>query len=311
MRAALIDDIGEGPRYGDSPDPEPAEGEVVVDVVAASLNPIDLAIATGKFSGGHPPLPFVPGIEAVGTVDDRLVYGLGGGAGIARNGTAAERVAFPEAALIDIPAGADPRVAAALGTAGVAGWLSLSWRARVQPGETVLILGATGTAGRVAVQAARSLQAGRVVIAGRSKGRLEEMASLADAAIWLGEDDLATKLVDACDPGADVIFDPLWGPPLEAALAAAAPDARIVHLGASAGASANIPSAAIRGKRIGVLGYSNFGVPRNVMVDAYLMMVRHSMDGTLVLDVVTTALEDISEAWQGLKRGSVKQVVVP
>lgn len=311
MKAALIDDIGVDARYGEAPEPEPTEDDIVIEVVAASLNPVDLAVAKGNFYGGHPPLPFVPGIEAVGTVDGRMVYGLGGGAGIARNGTVAERVALPEAVLIDIPVEADPQVAAALGTAGAAGWLPLSWRARVQPGEIVLILGATGTAGRVALQAARALRAGKVVIAGRSKERLEELAPLADAAVWLGDADLAAKLVAACDPGADVIFDPLWGTPLETALAAAAADARIVHVGASAGALANLPSAAIRGKRVEVLGYSNFGVPRDVMVDAYLTMVRHSIEGTLVLDVVTSALEDVSQAWQGLELGGVKQVVVP
>ena len=290
--------------------PHTAEDDVVVQVVATTLNPVDLAIATGRFFGGHPPLPFVPGIEAVGTVDGRLVYGSGGGIGIARNGTVAERVALPRDALIDIPAGADPNVAVALGTAGAAGWLPLSWRARLKPGETVLILGATGTVGRVAVQAARALGAGKIVIAGRSKERLEEIAPLADTTIWLGEDNLAAVLVEACAPGADVIIDPLWGPPVEAALAAAATDARIVQLGASAGDLANVSSAAIRGKRIEILGYSNFGVPRDVLVDAYLRMLRMTIDGTFVLEVATSALDDIPNSWSVLEVGGPKQVVV-
>ncbi len=107
------------------------------------------------------------------------------------------------------------------------------------------------------------------------------------------------------------MYDPLWGEPLEAALAAAAPDARLVQVGASAGPTAVLPSAAVRGKRLSVMGYSNFGVPRDIFVDAYQTMVQRSIDGSLVVDVVRVPLDDVARAWAGLQGGSVKHVVVP
>ncbi len=312
MRAGLIAEIGADAVAGTIDEPVAADGELVVEMVAAALNPVDLAIAGGGFYAGHPTVPYVPGIEATGRdPEGRLVYAMGGGAGIARNGTVAERFVMPAAGLIELPDGAEPAMAAALGTAGAAGWLPLSWRAGVGEGDIVLVLGATGTAGRVAVQAARALGAGRVVAAGRNKARLEQVGELADATVWLGEADLGAKLTAACEPGASVVYDPLWGEPFQAALAAAAPDARIVQMGASAGPTAVLPSAAVRGKRLSVLGYSNFGVPRETFVEAYLTMVRRAIDGALDLDVVVSPLDEVGRAWAGLRGGSVKHVVVP
>lgn len=316
MRAAVIDAVGDPPRLADLPEPQPGPEEVLLEMVAASLNPVDLAISRGLFHKGHPELPYVPGIEAVGRVisgDDagRVAFAYGGGLGVSRNGTAAERFVAPRGALIDVAEDADPMVAAALGTAGLAGWLPITRRAETGPGDVVLVLGATGTAGRVAVQAARHCGAAKVVAAGRDRERLEKLGGLADAVVWLGEEDLAGALSAACDGGATVIYDALFGPPLEAALAAAAPGARVIQVGTSAGPTATLPSAAIRGKQLNLLGYSNLATPREVVADAHQTMVQLARDGALLIDVKAVPLAEAASAWAGLQEGSVKHVLVP
>jgi NADPH2:quinone reductase len=316
VRAAVVEALGAPPRVVDRDVPVPTSGEVLVEMVAAALNPMDLAVWRGTFWAGHPSVPYVPAAEAVGRVvsdgaDGPLVFAYGGDLGVARDGTASELFVAPRDVLIDVPPAVDPAVAAALGTAGLAGWLPITWRARAGPGDVVLVLGATGTAGRVALDAARSVGAERVVAAGRDRERLDAVSALADATVWLGGDDLSGALARACGGEATVIYDPLFGQPLEAALAVAARGARIVHVGASASPTATLPSALIRGRSLSILGFANRSVPREVVVEAYRTMARRAADGVLSLDVVTTPLDRFNEAWAALERGSVKQVVVP
>ena len=224
MRAAVVSELGRPPELGDVPEPAPGDGDVLLEVAASSLNPIDIAVGAGRFYGGHPPTPYVAGAEAVGRVggdgDGGLVWAAGGGIGVARAGALAERAAVPEVALTPVPEGADAEVAVALGIAGMAGWLPLVWRAPVREGETVLVLGATGTAGLVAVQAARLLGAGRVIAAGRDPQRLARATEGgADEIVRIGEtEDLARafKRVSGGD-GPTLVFDPLWGEPAMAA----------------------------------------------------------------------------------------------
>ncbi len=314
--AALIEEIGAGAVPGTVDDPTPGDGEVLIDVGAVALNPVDLAISRGLFYAGHPPAPYVPGIEAVGVARNgthagRSVYASGGGRGVASNGLGAALIAFPEDMLIELPDGADPAVACALGTAGLAGWLPLSWRAPVRDGETVLVLGATGAAGSVAVQAARHLGAGRVIGAGRTQERLDAIADLADDTVALGEDP-AAALADACaDDPPTLIYDALWGAPAVAALGAAKNGARLVQVGASAGPAADVPSAFVRGKQTELLGYSNFVVPRDVLVAAYLTMVDLAGAGDLRHDVHRVPFAEAGAAWDGLARGDGKYVLVP
>src|SRR5436190_13352885 len=154
MRAAVVSELGRPPRPGEVADPTEGDADVLVEIEAAPLNPIDLAVAAGRNPAGHPPLPFVPGCEGIGTADGRRVWVYREGIGIARNGCMAERVAAPNKAITPVPDNADPAVAAAMGIAGMAGWASLSWRVPVREDDVVLVLGATGTVGNVAVQAA-------------------------------------------------------------------------------------------------------------------------------------------------------------
>ena len=313
MKAALITAPGATPVVEERELPDPAEGEATIALEAASLNPVDLAIASGGFYAGHPPMPYVPAIEAVGRVegDGRRVFAMGGGVGVVRDGTAADRFNAPESALVEIGDDADAATAAALGTAALAGWLPITWTAKLQAGETALVLGATGAAGSVAVQAARIAGAARVVAVGRNPERLAALEGMADAVVSLDGDDLAGRMQAACEGGADVVFDALWGAPLEAALTATRLGARVIHIGQAAGGIATVASGLVRGRQMTIKGYSNFGIPRDELVSAYRTMVDLATAGDLTLPVVTTRLSDIASAWAGVAAGSGKQVVIP
>ena len=196
MRAAVLRELGSPPELGEVDEPT---GDVV-EVLAAPINPVDVGVASGAYVAGHPPLPYVPGCEAVGrTADGRTVWVFGGGFGLSTDGGIAEQAAIGDAVAVEVPDGADPALAAGLGIAGLAGWLPFAWRAPLAGGERVLVLGATGSVGLVAVQAAKLLGAARVVAAGRDEERLERAAALgADATVRIGEDgDLATAFREA------------------------------------------------------------------------------------------------------------------
>ena len=312
MKAALIREVGALPAVAETDEPD---GDVI-DVVAAPINPIDLAVSRGVLATGTPALPYVPGCEAVGrTADGRTVWVFGGGFGRTLDGGIAERAAIGDATAIDVPEGADPAVAAGLGIAGLAGWLPFAWRAPLQGGEDVLVLGATGSVGLVAVQAARLLGARRVVAAGRSEAGLERAASLgADATVRLDEaDDLVAAFKDAFGgSGPSYVFDPLWGAPAAAAAQAAVPWATIVNLGQSAGATSELASAAVRFKSLSILGHTNYAVPADELAEHYRRLVGHVMSGEIAFEVERVPLDDVAAAWQRQADGAgTKLVVVP
>jgi NADPH2:quinone reductase len=199
---------------------------------------------------------------------------------------------------VEVPEGADPALAAALGVAGLAGWMPVAVRAPVRAEDRVLVLGATGTAGEVALQAARLLGAAHIVAAGRDPGRLER-------ALELGADDAVALDGDFGEP--TYVFDPLCGEPLERAVAAAAPGARIVQLGQSAGPTATLASADVRSKQLELYGYSNFAVPEDVLAEQYRTLVRHAVAGEIRLDLERIGLDEVEAAWS--RPG--KLVVVP
>lgn len=312
VRAALITEVGGLPVVGDAPAPDgPA-----IDVVAAPINPIDVAVSRGILATGHPELPYVPGCEAVGrTTDGRLVWVFGGSLGRTSAGAIAERAPIGDAHAIEVPDGADPALAAGLGIAGLAGWLPFAWRAPLRGGENVLVLGASGSVGLVAVQAARLLGAGRVVAAGRSSEGLARAVEVgADASVRLDEPgDLVQAFRDAfAGAGPDFVLDALWGPPAAAAVQAAAPGATLVNLGQSAGATTDLASGPIRFKNLAILGHTNFAVPPGELADHYRRLVGHALAGELRFDVERVPLADVTEAWRRQADGArTKLVVVP
>ena len=234
MRAAILREYDATPELGEFDAPVEGDGGVAADVLAAGLNPVDLRKAAGAFPlAPKPPLPSVAGWEGVARLSDgRRVYFDGP---IPPHGALAERTLLDPDTLFDVPDGVDDGVAVALGIAGLAGWLALEWSAKLREGETVLVLGASGTVGQVAVQAARLLGAGRILAAGRSRAGLDRAAELgADATVELGGD-LEAALREAAPDGLDVVVDPLWAEPAVVAMKACNRFARHVALGQSAG----------------------------------------------------------------------------
>jgi len=270
-------------------------------VHAVALNPLDLAVAAGRFYGGHPPLPYIPGAEAVvETTAGGRAWVFGDGLGVARDGTLAERAAVPPDRLVPIETEVDDATAVALGIAGIAAWSAVE-RGRVGPGDRVLVLGASGTSGLVAVQAAKLRGAERVVAVGRDPRRLERARELgADDAVPLDGDFKA-----ACGgDGPTVVIDPLWDAPVTAAVDAAAPRARIVHYGQSAGPEATFTSAAMRGKELELLGVSNFARTNAELRALFGELLQQAQAGALQLDVERFALDAVDEAWRRQAAGA-------
>jgi NADPH2:quinone reductase len=307
MRAAQISELGGSlPAVAELAEPV-ADGREIVDVLAVALNPLDLAVAAGRFYGGHPPLPYVPGCEAVArTREGERVYVFADGLGVARDGTLAERATVAAERFVPVEEDVDDATAVVLGIAALIGWSAVE-RGRVGPGDRVLVLGASGTSGRVAVQGAKLRGADRVVAAGRDPQRLERALEVgADETVALDGD-----LAAACGgDGPTVVIDALWNGPVAAAAEAAAPRARIVHYGQSAGPEATLKSATMRGKELELLGLSNFARTNEELRALHGDLVRHAKSGAIRLDFETFSLDDVAEAWRRQGAGA-KAVVTP
>jgi NADPH:quinone reductase-like Zn-dependent oxidoreductase len=309
MNAAVLREFGV-PEFGEFPEPVPDDGQAVVDVLAAGLNPVDVSISAGRFYAGKPPLPSVAGREGVGVLEGTRVYFDGP---IVPYGSMAQRALINPSATYPLPEQLDDGVAVALGIAGLAAWLSLDWRAQTKAGEHVLVLGASGVLGQIAVQVAKHLGAARVIAATRSPEGLARAAALgADAAVSIGDDmrAFAGELSAAAQGRIDVVIDPLFGEPLAAALEAASFGARIVTLGSSASATVTLDSAAIRGKMLQILGHTNFAAPPEVKREAYARMAQLAVDGRLAVEVERIPLADVRAAWEKLATGAHRKIVL-
>jgi NADPH:quinone reductase-like Zn-dependent oxidoreductase len=315
VKAAVLHEYGAAPRFGDLAEPTPAPGHVVVDVAAAGLHHLDLHKATGKFYTGPPPLPSAVGTDGVGRLaDGRRVY-FDFGAAVPQYGSMAERTLVPEDALFEVADGIDDATAAALGNTGLGAWLAIAWRSGLQPGETVLVLGATGAVGALAVQAAKLLGAGRVVAAALADELLPRALERgADAIVELDrEADLPAAFREAARGGVDVTIDTLWGEPALAAMQVAARFARHVEVGQLAGVEITLPAPLIRSVSLDLRGFSIAHPPAGLKQEAYLRLTGHAARGDIVVDVEGVPLEQVETAWERQRRapGGAKLVIVP
>jgi NADPH2:quinone reductase len=222
-----------------------------------------------------------------------------------KDGFLVKRVELADAFAVSVPDGLDDARAAACGIAGMAGWAPVSMRAPVRPDDRVLVLGATGTVGSVALQGARLLGAERVVAAGRDVAKLQGTLELgADATVTLDGDDLAERFREACGgDGPTLVIDPLWGEPARAAVDAAAPGARVVQIGQSAGPEATLTSAAIRLKQLSILGYTDFALTLEERREVYGGLAEQVVAGRIRIDVETFQLDEVSGAWSAQLEG--------
>ena len=305
MRAAVVDAVGSPPAPGEVDEPVREEGTALVAVDAAPLNPVEIRVAAGRHPRRAQP-PYVPGLEGVGRVVEstrvppgrRVRFEGSALPGFGAQGTLAERAAVPEESLVDIPDEAGDDLAAALGVVAITALLALD-RAGLVRGERVLVLGATGAVGQVAVQLAKLLGAGRVVGAGRNADRLERALELgADEVVALGDDDLTDAFEQAAGGPLDIVIDPLWGEPAMAALRAIATEGRLVNVGQSAGADVRIPLEIVRNRQGAIHAISSGWTDLERKAGTYRRVLEYSLAGHLTVDREVVPLDDVAAAWE-------------
>jgi NADPH:quinone reductase len=314
VRALIVPERGAAPEPADVPEPEPEPGRALVRVRAASLNPVDLAIAAGRFYMDVPDPPYVAGAEAAGEVIDSLAHPPGTPVWcLAMTGSLAEVVSVPDEAVVPLPPDLGFPLAAGLGVAGLAGWMTVRERGALLPGETVVVLGAGGAVGQVAIQAARDGGAARVVAAARSDGGRERaVAAGADVAVPTGPG-LAAALKEVCRDGADLVIDTLWGEAAVAAIGALRRGGRIVQVGSAAGPSAEVAAGPFRGGRLDLRGFSIFSEAPEDVARAYRGLADAAVRGAVTMSLVGVPLADAPDAWARVASGAGgdKIVVAP
>jgi NADPH2:quinone reductase len=322
VKAAVLEEIGKAPKWEAFEEPVAGEGEALVRVLAASLKPVDKQLAAGTHfaSPREADLPVVCGTDGVGEIEDGSRVFFGG----CRKpfGAMAEITVAPRAFCFPLPAGMDDDTAAALPNPGVSAWVSLTHRAKLARGETVLVLGATGVTGQLAVQIAKLLGAARVVGVGRNERVLARLGELgADATIQLDQAAEALKeayLSEMGETGLDVILDYLWGEPTEALLAAltkgeftvAGKEIRLVQVGESAGATIKLPAAVLRSAAVTILGTAGMP-PREVLFDAMKEVLQRGATGELRIETEQVALAKIESVWKHAGQAGRRIVMAP
>ncbi|HET6740564.1 MAG TPA: zinc-binding alcohol dehydrogenase family protein [Kribbella sp.] len=311
MRAAVLHTHGEPPSHAEHPDPVAGEGASIVRVTAAPIVPLDLLCASGTSYFGPPALPYVPGVQGVGVVEESATVAPGTrvffatSAGMAAgDGSLAERAAVPDADLVVLGAEVPDAAVAAIGLSGVAGWMALTWRAQLQPGERVLVLGGGGAVGQVAIGAARVLGASHVTAVVRSdasRERAEAAGAHEVVALSTDVDELTARL--GTTPY-DVVIDPVFGVAATAAARVFAPGGRLVNLGGSSGDEAVFSSSVLRSKSVSVLGYTNNALTADQRRDALIAVVDHAATGAITVAHETVTLADITTAWHRQSTGT-------
>jgi len=307
MQAAVVNVPGQAPKFQAFPDPEPTDGETVVQVRAVGLHPVVKAIASGAHYSSAASGPAIPGIDGVGTLKDgsRVYFGF------VRKpwGTIAERAAAGK--LIPLPDGLDDVTAAAIANPGMSAWLTLKDRAELTHGEAVLIMGATGVAGQLAIQVARHLGAKRVIAAGRNVDALAKADVDGIIALNQTEEAIREALIEEAVAGIDVVVDYLWGRPTELVLEALAkgfrPEGsrktRLVEVGESAGKTIALPGAVLRSIDLTLMG-SGFGaVPLDGVLAAIPALFDLAAKKTLTIGVEPVAVADVEQAWNRVEKG--------
>src|SRR6266446_5870943 len=321
MKAAVLRAFGKPPRFEEFPDPEASQGEVIVHVKAASLKNIDKMMASGSHYDSHTELPVVCGIDGVGILEDGTRVFCGGSR--RPYGMFAERSVVSRTWCLLIPDGVDDITAAALPNPALSSWLPLVWRAQLKHGETVLILGATGVAGKLAVQIAKHLGAGRVVAAGRNEQVLRTLNDLgADATIHLDQPDKELTEAFIREAGHrpfDVIIDYLWGRPTEVLLGALTGHdlmaesnrTRLVEVGEMAGPTIVLPAAALRSSGLELYGGGGGSIPPKAIFDAFPQIWALAASGKLRIDIERAPLADVETLWQQQDLPGRRLVIIP
>jgi NADPH:quinone reductase-like Zn-dependent oxidoreductase len=314
MKAAIVRVAGQSPVYGDFAEPTAGPGENRIAVAAAALSPLARSRASGAHYSASGQYPAVVGVDGVGRLDDgRRVYFM---LPRAPWGAMAEVAVAPAGQIALLPDGLDDVTAAAIANPGMSSWAAFTERAKLKAGETVLINGATGSAGRLAVQFAKRLGAKTVIATGRNPDALRALAALgADATIPLGDDEAALedRFRAQFAEGIDVVVDYLWGKSAERLLAAAArglkegASLRFVQVGAISGANITLPGAVLRSSAIALMGSGLGSVPLDRLAADIGELLQAAAAGGFTIPVTAVSLSEVERAW-GEGEGAARTV---
>ena len=324
MKAAVIEALGRVPVYTDFPEPDARDDSVVATVQAAALTNLTRGLVAGTHYGSSGlTLPGVPGVDGVARLaDGRQVYATA----VAPYGMMAERTLVAPDRMVELPDGIDPVLAAAAPNPGVSAWVSLQHAAQVRPEHHVLVLGATGVTGSLAVQLAKAeFGVERVVAVGRDAGRLHWLRGVgADETIRLGHEDLAARVAAAHrDRPFDAVIDYLWGEPAEQVLAAlgnqglgaVAHPTQFIQVGTMAGPTVNLAGGILRSAAVTLRGVGLGSVPIEVLRQANQEFLPRLFamltDGRVHLATAAQPLADVEKVWTQREPSGTRMVFTP
>lgn len=321
MKAAVLHQLGETPRYEDFPDPTPGEGQILVHVKAVALENVDKMMAEGSHFASQQflsRLPAIIGFDGIGMLEDGRLVGFGGVK--APYGAMAEKTIIPEGYHVPVPEGVDAVIAAALPASALTSLFPLKWGAKLQPGETVLINGATGVSGKLAIQIAKLLGAGRIIGTGRNAESMKQIQEFgADAVIDLKQPDeeLRENFKTEAGEGYDVMLDYLWGHPTEVLIQTLVPSelriakpVRLIQIGEKAGATISLSADSLRTSGLEIRGGAA-GITPEAMGEATNQVWGWLKENKLHMDIEQVPLKDIEIVWKRTDFQGKRIVILP
>ncbi|AEV94396.1 quinone oxidoreductase family protein [Pediococcus claussenii] len=310
MKAVVVHDFNEGPKFemGYS-EPVTKLDEVLINVVGASLSNRARSSATGQHYTSTGKLPMIPGVDGVGILPNgKKVY-------FVANGSFAEQVAVEKGHWVEIPKRVDGLKVAGLMNPALSSWMALKYRADFKRNQKIMILGATGNAGSVAIQVAKRLGASDIIAVGRGEKRLENLRSLG-ATRWVdleGDKEIVKKNLADAGKDVDIILDYLWGDVTAEAMWSIIPhrssdeqDLKWVSIGTAAGQTAPLPGAAFRAVRLQLIGSGQGSVDIQDILKSFKEIIRSEKENPFDFAVEEVPLSSFEEGWN--KKGG-KRIV--
>jgi len=305
MKAAIVKEKGTFPVIGEFASPVAAEGQHLVNVKAAGLSRLSKFRSMGLHYSSELTFPLVAGFDGVGTLEDgsRVYFAMS----TAPYGSLAEQTVVSEKVIIRLPDGIDDVTAAAIANPAMSSWAALKFRAQFKPGQTVLINGATGSSGSLAVQLAKSMGAQKVIVTGRNESKLQALEADQEIAFDMTVDNGGKSFENALQPviaeGVDIVLDYLWGESAIAIMTAIAKNridraTRFVSIGTSAGQeNIELPSSILRSSKIELVGSGGKSVSELEMLSSVKDVFELVAEGKINIATTKFSLEDIEEAW--------------
>lgn len=321
MKAAVINKFGDTPKYKEFKNPEISEGDTLIQVKAVVLENFDKLVASGEHYASKSiftRFPAIVGHSGVGTLKDGTLVTFGGV--LPPFGAMAEQAVVPnkhQAYIQKVPKGIAPSVATSLPSAALTAYLALKYSANLQPGQNILINGATGVSGKLGVQIGKLLGTNRIIGTGRNERELKKIQSLgADDTINLNEteEEILNQLKENLKSGIDVIIDFVWGRPTELLLQALTPNevgipehtVTLIQVGQSAGEDIRLKAEMIRTSGIEIKGVGN--IKREDILQATQQIWEWVALNELSIDIEEISLSNISFAWKQDTKG--KRIVI-